>query len=412
MEPIELTEQDMVDWCDESLHAVYNPGMFDSEEISETVWEAVHELLEPFEDELNQQQSQLFLSVIEEWFQTHHSIVIDAIESVSSDALSVLCSRPQVAQHSKEWYDEKKTCCLSSSEFHQILDGRRDALIRKKVQLILEQPEPEPGEPEPEPKELNEFALGEPASAIPVAISQEDGDMNALMWGHRFESITRRIFEEELAGVGTVCDSLGRFKHETIPFLRASLDGLILKGPLQGRLVEIKSPKTRIPGEFVKDDYYSQMQIQMEVTGLDAVEFVEAQFKQKHKAALTPDDLAEINQAPWKGELQVRGVLEDRNTWYYVYSDPVEELKDVTLTNTSTNTDGVLEHSVWWLTGFSPRTVLRNQEWWETVGYPNTVKFEADLRERVEQEKQNPTRTNRVTVEHVDETGGGWMGLP
>jgi len=399
---MELTEDDMAEWCDDNIYDLYNPGMFDSEEISETLWEAVHELLEPFEEELDERQSQLFMSVIEDWFRAHHSIVLDAIEPVPSETLSVLCSRPQVAQHSKEWYDEKKTACLSSSEFHQILDGRRDALIRKKVQLILEQPEAEANGD-------GDVCLAEPASAIPVAISQEDGDMNALMWGHRFESVTRRIFEEELAGVGTVCDTLGRFKHEWIPFLRASLDGLILKGPLQGRLVEIKSPKSRIPGEFVKDDYYSQMQIQMEVTGLDAVEFVEAQFQQRHKTALTPEDVAEIDAASWKGELQVRGILENRSTWYYVYSNPVEDTKDIVMP--PADTESVLEHSVWWLTGFSPRTVLRNHEWWETVGYPNTVKFEADLKARLEQELLNPTRTSRVTVEHVDETGGGWMGL-
>ena len=35
---------DFDDWCDEHLHELYNVGMFDSEEISDEVWEAVNEL--------------------------------------------------------------------------------------------------------------------------------------------------------------------------------------------------------------------------------------------------------------------------------------------------------------------------------------------------------------------------------
>ena len=35
---------DLEAWCDEELPAIYDEGMFDSEEIAEEVWETVQQL--------------------------------------------------------------------------------------------------------------------------------------------------------------------------------------------------------------------------------------------------------------------------------------------------------------------------------------------------------------------------------
>jgi hypothetical protein len=272
---------------------------------------------------------------------------------------------------------------LTASEFSQILDGRRGSLLRQKLV---------------------------PAAVIPVStvgIAQEDGEMNATTWGHRFESVTRRIYELEIAGVNTVCDTLGRFTHPTVPWLSASPDGIVMRGPLAGRLVEIKSPKSRQPGDFVPYEYYVQMQIQMEVCDLDAVDFIEAQFAQRPVAAFTASaaDQAACKASRWKGRIEVRGTLEDSSTWRYRYSAPAEDLEDAVFNDGLSHEDDLLESSIWWLTGFYPRTVLRHAVWWSSIGWPNARIFWKD----VEAGRTNPPPAPKQAIE-VDVAAGGWLG--
>ncbi len=334
-------EEDIHTWCNEHLPEMYDNGMFDSEEISDTVWENVLQAVDSLVD--NNEDSIDLYSVLPEaadaWFREHHAHLLSILAPVSVDAL---CSQHQTAQHCAEWYSQRRNR-LTASEFSQIFDGRRKALMMKKVRTDID--------------EIHSSTVG---------ISQENGDMMATTWGHRFEPIVRRLYELENVG-STVCDTLGRFTHATIPWLSASPDGLIVSGPYQGRLVEIKAPKTREPGEFVPEDYYIQMQIQMEVTDMDSVEFLEATFCQRHVNALTPEDRDAICAARWKGEIRVRD-------WKYTYSEPTNtRISDLTVDESCT------EHSVWWLTGYFPRTVLRNHDWWETVGKPHAEQFWSDV---------------------------------
>jgi hypothetical protein len=259
--------------------------------------------------------------------------------------------------------------------------------------------------------------------SAPVSVAQTDGEMVATSWGHRFESVTRDIYELELAGVGCVCDTLGRFQHQIVEWLSASPDGVVVSGPLAGRLVEIKSPKTRQPGDFVPTEYYVQMQIQMEVCDVDAVDFIEAQFAQRpvihlpaapvapatapSSSPLAPEDAAAVAAARWKGRIRVFGVLNDSSTWCYRYSTPVEDLEDAVI---PAGPEGMplLEESVWWLTGWFPRTVLRNRNWWEETGWPAAQMFWAEvqsLRDMDGPAAAEVSSANDNVISHI-----GWAG--
>ena len=360
--------EEAAEWCDEHLPEIYNSGMFDQEEIADEVWATVsataHETVLQFLDDTEQEKMNEELhDAAQEWFRAHHDLVIDAIAITSPKELM---SRPQTTQHSADWYSQRRNR-LTASEFAQILDGRRGALLRSKVAPITEG--------------------SERSTSMPVSIAQIDGEMVATSWGHRFESVTRDIYELELAGVGMVCDTLGRFQHQMVDWLSASPDGVVMDGPLAGRLVEIKSPKTRKPGEFVPAEYYIQMQIQMEVCDVDAVDFIEAQFAQRpvfhltatsSQPALEAKDAAAISAARWKGRIRVFGRLDDSSTWCYRYSTPVEDLEDAIIPDGPTDMP-LLEESVWWLTGWFPRTVLRNRNWWEETGWPAAQMFWAEV---------------------------------
>jgi hypothetical protein len=373
-------ETDIETWCEELLPDLYDEGMFDSEDISEEVWEGVSQamgFLDEIEDEDERDSlADTLTEAARDWFRVHHNLQLELISPLSADEVHAICSRPQTAQHSADWYSQRRNR-LTASEFSQILDGRRGALLRQKVAPITE------------------GAATDRPFASPVGIAQSDGDMNATTWGHRFESIVRDIYEQELAGPGSVNDTLGRFTHARIPWISASPDGIVTKGPLAGRLLEIKAPKTRQPGDFVPVEYYVQMQIQMEVCDLDVVDFVEAQFAQRPVASLTAEDKTAVAKASWKGRIEVRGSLEEP---VYRYTKAVEDLEDAIFPN---ETDApLLEDTVWWLVGWYPRTVLRNKIWWQTIGWPNAELFWA---EALSLREVTPS-TN--VIEHV----GGWMG--
>jgi hypothetical protein len=383
---------DFSEWCDEHLPDIYDVGMFDSEEISDQVWETVGSLAEDtvlnfIEDpsERNTMSEEL-MDAARDWFRANHEIMTDAIPVAEP---TELLTRPQTTQHSADWYSERRNR-LTASEFSLILTGSRGRLQNQKVDPVA--------------------AVSDRSPQTPVAISQEeDGDMVATSWGHRFEPIVRKIYELELAGVDTVCDTLGRFQHKTVPWLSASPDGVVLRGPLAGRLVEIKSPKTRQPDDFVPEDYYVQMQVQMEVCDIDAVDFIEAQFNQIRTEHMD-EQLDIIKRCNWKGRIQVFGLLEDQTTWTYRYSDPVEDLEDIVMP--SPPELPLLEDSTWWLTGWFPRTVFRNRDWWENIGWPAAQSFWAEVESLREfnglKTLAESTKDSDTVISHVK--SGGWAG--
>jgi len=397
MDPDELAE-----WCDEYLPDLYNPGFFDDEHTTITIREQIVQLahgtiLQFIEDE--DERDTMFeeiQDVAEDWFRTHRDAEIDALPTLSESDISAILSRPQTSQHSGDWYAQRCNR-LTASEFSKILDGRRGRLLREKIANV--------------PVDRSQSNMG---------IATEEGQMNACIWGHRFEPIVRQIYELESAGVGTVSDTVGRFTHATIPWMSASPDGLVIKGPLAGRLVEIKAPYSRDPdeSEFIYKDYYPQMQIQMEVCDLDAVDFTEAIFGQCY-TSIQEEHAEEIASARWKGYIRVIGKWGDYTSWKYQYTPPVEDLEDAILPpmDPSSNTDvSILETSVWWLKNWYPRTVLRNRTWWENMAKPAAELFWAQVlsgRELEEKPKPEPNPETEPETETEQEASipSGWMGL-
>lgn len=377
-------------WCDTYLPDLFDPGLFDDEETTEETMDAAQQLfqetvLDLLDDEATtvderEAMTDDALTATTAWFKDQKATLIAALEPLPEPLLQKMITREQVAQHSTDWYAQRRNR-LTASEFSQILDGRRGALLRQKVA--------------PASEAADSFGST-------VALAQEDGEMTPFSWGHRFEPVVRAIYELEIAGVDTVCDTLGRFTHRSIPYLSASPDGIVTKGALRGRLLEIKAPKSRQPGAFVPYEYYVQMQIQMEVADLEAVDFIEAKFKQRHAACLTEEEAGEIHHAAWKGRIFVifNGSI---GSLRYVYRGPVEDLEDVMSEEAPTleNNEEIVEDSVWWLVALFPRTVLRNPIWWSTVGEPAAAIFWTEVEAK---------RAARVdTIELVPDSPK-WMG--
>jgi hypothetical protein len=363
-----MSESDYSPWCDTYLPDLFDPGLFDDEETTEETMDAVQQLfqetvLDLLEDEATtaeerDEMTDNVLVAATQWFKAQKETLVAALDPLPEPLLQQLTKREQVAQHSADWYAQRRNR-LTASEFSQILDGRRGALLKQKTA--------------PEGEGADSFGST-------VALAQEDGEMTPFSWGHRFEPVVRAIYEQEIAGPGSVNDGLGRFTHRSIPYLSASPDGIVMKGALRGRLLEIKAPKSRQPGDFVPYEYYVQMQIQLEVADLEAVDFIEAQFQQRHVSALSEEDAVAIHHAAWKGRIRViaNTVI---GTLRYLYSDPVEDLEEVmdVATEPLEEDEAIVEDSIWWLKALYPRTVLRNPTWWSTVGEPAASTFWAEV---------------------------------
>ena len=358
-----MVTDDYTAWCDTHLPDLFDPGLFDDEETTEETMDVVQQQFQEtvldlmdVEDttaEEREAMTDAALEAAEAWFKAQKAAIIAAIEPLPTPLLKQITTREQVAQHSADWYAQRRNR-LTASEFAQILDGRRGALLRQKIAPASEAAD---------------------SYGSTVALAQEDGTMTPFSWGHRFEPIVRAIYEQEIAGPepGTVNDSLGRFSHRSIPYLSASPDGIVMTGALAGRLLEIKAPKSRQPGTFVPYEYYVQMQIQMEVTDLEAVDFIEAKFQQRHVGSLSSEDEAALTNAAWKGRIQV--VSSKDGILRYIYSVPSEDLEDATLKVP----EHLIEDTIWWLVALYPRTVLRNPEWWSSTGQPAAAIFWADV---------------------------------
>jgi putative phage-type endonuclease len=362
-----MDSSDLANWCVETLPQFYDTGIFDDEVITDDVWAAVHKEIALLTDE--ESLTELMLDAAADWFRQQRDLEIEALEPLSKDTIDHLMNKPQTAQHSADWYSQRRNR-LTASEFHQVLTGSRERLLRSKV----------------------DPPAGDRPFMSPVALAQDDGEMVATSWGHRFEPIVRDIYE--LKYDAQVCDTLGRFTHRTYEWLSASPDGIVTSGQRAGRLIEIKSPKNRQPGTYVPAEYYVQMQLQMEVCDLDAVDFVEAQFLQfvifkdgTEREATLPDG--------WCGQINVYGILEDQTSWTYKYSRPAKNRGDIVMPPSDLP---LLESSLWTLKAWFPRTVLRNRTWWDTVGCPEAETFWAEVLSR----RDLPSST----IEHV----GGWLG--
>jgi len=160
-----------------------------------------------------------------------------------------------------------------------------------------------------------------------------------LVWGTRFEPIAKDIYCHYNGGVQIVDTSC--VPHPEHSFLGASPDGILLTKDVEdfryGRLIEIKCPISR---DFdintpIKDEYYHQMQLQMECTQISDCDFVEFKFKEVNYSAWVDSnavykgffavfeddmkviyrDLLDSRDVPtWRSEM-----LEDPSKWNIVY---------------------------------------------------------------------------------------------
>jgi putative phage-type endonuclease len=99
----------------------------------------------------------------------------------------------------------------------------------------------------------------------------------AMHWGQKYEPLSVMYYEKKY---GTKVEDFGCIQHPVYKFLGASPDGIVVnkESDRYGRMLEIKNPVSREITGIPKKEYWTQMQLQMEVCNLDECDFLETKF--------------------------------------------------------------------------------------------------------------------------------------
>lgn len=243
----------------------------------------------------------------------------------------------QTAQRTLAWYEQGKRI-LTASEIYSLFRSPR-----QRAQMVFSKVE-------------THYRMTQP-----LAVRSEK--MSAFDWGIRFEPVVKLIFEKR-----HICqiEDLGRILHPTDPRVAASPDGLITQGPdhLLGDLIEIKAPVTREIGLGIPDEYYAQMQTQLEVTRARACQYIEMKFASPYNANIPVEGpalysgyiyIVKISGTPTEENL----FPEDRLDYVYgaVNSDTIPE-----------NLPGeIVERIPWSCLGWFHQVVPRREDWWASI---------------------------------------------
>ncbi len=282
------------------------------------------------------------LEAYDEWSQqsNRENTIVDTQETF------LLMQRPQTTQRTENWYLEFQKC-LTASEIFKVFGSPRERAI-----LVMQKA-----------GKLELGARGSNAAAVKAKMSPFD-------WGICYEPIVKLILESSWDAMIHEC---GRFVHLTDTRLAASPDGLILKAKkpeMAGHLLEIKCPKSREIGKKIPSEYYYQMQLQLEVTGVRACEYVEAKFEFAEPAALA--------ESTYKGLVAIIGLFNDLiQEWLpskYMYGP----LNDMSWKPDLGLNEKVLELNSWKLVKLHHETVLRDQIWFAGLG-PKLEEFWRDV---------------------------------
>ena len=182
-------------------------------------------------------------------------------------------------QRSAEWFakrNEMLTASIAGAILKVNIPKKKGVyIIRDKILPYVTQESQE--ENEADTKEVT----------INKTVSIPNNPDQASVRGTRYEPIIRNAYARLLPKDASSSDiplkelvvEYDCVQHPNYSFLGASPDGIVMKGPIRGRMVEIKCP---MPGSIDKDgntvrhSYWCQMQLQMEVCDLPQCDYVRA----------------------------------------------------------------------------------------------------------------------------------------
>ena len=181
-----------------------------------------------------------------------NTMVLNPVDKVKmSEHLRSLREVVQPEQRTPEWYAMRNSLITASSASKVLFsEASAFALLADKVDI-------------------------KPASFSCSVLN----DNVPLEWGKKYEPLSVMYYEKLY---DTKVQEYGCLIHREYKFIGASPDGINIKedNPRLGRMLEIKNVFTREINGIPKEDYWVQMQIQMEVCDLNECDFLETKYKE------------------------------------------------------------------------------------------------------------------------------------
>jgi len=340
---------EMLSWTDLDTPAPSYSNTFpawkeSAEDVMESIVEASDLKLGPQEIEGAEAARQIGFGVLEKFLEKAQAVGWSTQSPAARRAeLERILALPQIPQRTQEWYAQGKSV-LTASEFGNLFGSPRAV------------------------RQLAFNKIGAPTSQT-NRLACMTCEMGPFDWGIRFEPVVKQILEARWGA--KIVDS-GRLTHPTDPLLAASPDGLILEATdpnRVGRLLEIKCPISREIGESIPFEYWCQMQIQMEVTGIEECEYVEVKID-----SISPKK-ADLSGATPDGSIWL---FQDTATCQMHYSYTMSEKEEAE----SKGWD-LMETIPWRLGNFFSKTVVRDKSW-----FNSTAQMRSDFWALVEQARK------------------------
>jgi len=265
--------------------------------------------------------------------------------------IQFLRNKPQPDQRTNEWYEFRYNLLTASSIWKAFSSQNT------KNQLIYEKCKP-----------LN------------LEKYQNVNTESALHHGQKYEELSIMYYEKVYK---TKVEDFGCIQHDKYPFIGASPDGINVdpSSPRYGRMLEIKNIVNREITGIPKEEYWIQMQVQMETCGLNECDFLETQFSEYE----SEEEFLQDNSSKLKGLLLY---FMENGKPLYKYM-PLELDSHEAMTEWENKTIDDYSHLTWiktiyWrLDKVSCVLVLRNKQW-----FKEALPFIQELWSFVEKERK------------------------
>ena len=225
----------------------------------------------------------------------------------------------------------------------------------------------------------------------------------SLQWGVLYEPVSIQLYETIYK---TKVGDFGCLPHPKHKCIGASPDGINIDPTSEryGRMLEVKNIVNREITGIPKEEYWVQMQVQMETCDLDDCDFLETRFKEY----ATEDEFKADTTREWKGIILCfiqRNVLNSKPTYRY---SPLGRPYDVDawVSETKKSEDLILFTTThWYLDQLSCVYVQRNRAWFRTA-LPIILDTWTTIERERETGYEHRAATKRNTTDIFISTGG------
>lgn len=267
----------------------------------------------------------------------NHSKHIPNINKVN-EKISIIRNIPQPPQRTEAWYRFRYDLITASNAYKCLgTDAKKNEIICEKCK---------------------DFTMH--------SGSYEDLD-GPLHWGVKYEPLSVMYYEYHY---NTKVEDFGCIQHQNFKFLGASPDGINTdpSSNLYGRMLEIKNPISREITGIPKDEYWIQMQLQMEVCNLNYCDFLETKFTQYNSSKDFYND-GSFNESK---DCRYKGVflhfIKDNKSYYFYPPFACDKLEfdkwEKDMLNLKDNEGYEWMQNIYWkLEKVSNILVLRNKSW-------------------------------------------------